>query len=75
MKTRLLDLTQEYVLYCDTGRRSHAATYLLQKLGYKVSYLQKGVNQDLELRRQLTNNTGDYLLKEGRAQRVEDSGQ
>ncbi|BFM11430.1 hypothetical protein R50072_15830 [Simiduia litorea] len=75
LKTRMLDLAQEYVLYCDTGRRSHAATYLLQKLGYKVSYLQKGVNQDLDLRRQLAINKGDYLLRDGRAIAVIDAGQ
>lgn len=71
LKTRMLDKGQEYILYCDTGRRSNAATYLLQKLGYKVSYLQRGVNQDVALRKQLLQAGRDYLLRGGKSQRVD----
>ncbi|MBB3168562.1 cyclic nucleotide-binding domain-containing protein [Simiduia aestuariiviva] len=70
LKTRMLDISQEYVLYCDTGRRSNAATSLLQKLGYNVSYLHRGVNQDASLRQQLLVAGADYLLKGGKAERV-----
>jgi CRP-like cAMP-binding protein len=72
VKTRMLHKAQEYVLYCDTGRRSNAATYLLQKLGYKVSHLQRGVNQSMALRKQLLRAGPDYLLRGGKAQPAAD---
>lgn len=65
LKTRMLSQNQSYILYCDTGRRSNAATYLLQKLGYKVSYLSRGVSQDPLLRERLANSSDDYLLRDG----------
>lgn len=39
IKSRLLSLTVEYILYCDTGRRSSAATHLLAEQGFKVRCL------------------------------------
>lgn len=39
IKARLLDREQPYVFYCDTGRRSRAATHLLHRLGYQVTAL------------------------------------
>ncbi|HEY7883703.1 MAG TPA: cyclic nucleotide-binding domain-containing protein [Cellvibrionaceae bacterium] len=39
IKSRLLSLTSEYVLYCDTTRRSSAATHLLAEQGFKVQLL------------------------------------
>ncbi len=39
IKARQLLLTVDYVIYCDTGRRSKAATCLLTEQGFKVSCL------------------------------------
>lgn len=39
IKSRLLSLTVNYILYCDTGRRSSAATHLLAEQGFKVRCL------------------------------------
>lgn len=69
LKTRQLVKDRTYLLYCDTGRRSHAATHLLQKLGYNVSYLQRGVGQDLVLWRSLSDETVDYILRDGVSQK------
>lgn len=41
LKMRLLDKKTPYIVYCDTGRRSSAATYLLSQAGFEV-YLLKG---------------------------------
>lgn len=67
LKTRMLDTQQAYLLYCDTGRRSQAATYLLQTLGYRVSYLAQGVNGDNQVRQSMAAVSTDYLLRDGRA--------
>jgi CRP-like cAMP-binding protein len=40
-----LDATKTYVLYCDTGRRSAAAAFLLGQRGFDVSLLEGGLNQ------------------------------
>ncbi len=42
LKTRLLDPATTYVTYCNSGRRSQAAAYFLQSLGYKVAALAGG---------------------------------
>ncbi|WP_075187404.1 cyclic nucleotide-binding domain-containing protein [Teredinibacter haidensis] len=44
LKKRLLYPEKPYVFYCDTGRRSRAAAYLLGKQGYNVMALKGGVN-------------------------------
>ena len=38
-----LKLKDDYVLCCDTGRRSRAAAYLLQRLGFRARYLLNGM--------------------------------
>ena len=49
LKQRLLSTGRTYVLYCDTGRRSKAAAYLLGKLGYSVMALRDGfIGQNME---------------------------
>lgn len=63
MKMRLLAPEKRYVFYCDTGRRSRAAAYLLGKQGFNVMAL-KGGYIGSRMAEQLV--TGDdYLLREG----------
>jgi rhodanese-related sulfurtransferase len=40
---RLLDQEREYVVYCQSGRRSSAAAFLLAQRGYKAFLLQGGL--------------------------------
>lgn len=52
LKKRLLDPAKPYVFYCDTGRRSRAAAYLLGKQGYNTvalagGYIQAGLASNL----------------------------
>ncbi|HEY9199356.1 MAG TPA: cyclic nucleotide-binding domain-containing protein [Gammaproteobacteria bacterium] len=42
LRIRELDPAQTYVLYCDTGRRSAAAAYLLSEAGFEVRILSGG---------------------------------
>jgi rhodanese-related sulfurtransferase/CRP-like cAMP-binding protein len=63
LKKRLLSKEKNYVLYCDTGRRSRAAAWLLAREGYQTAALEGGVNgsgaaQQLRPR-------PDYLLRNG----------
>ena len=52
MKVGALDHLKNYILYCDTGRRSSSASYLLSERGFKTSVLINGIkdasNDDLE---------------------------
>lgn len=43
VKSRLLPREQRYILYCDTGRRSAAAAFLLGVLGYDAEVLEGGL--------------------------------
>ncbi|MGD8177192.1 cyclic nucleotide-binding domain-containing protein [Marinimicrobium sp. ARAG 43.8] len=70
IKSRLLSDSQEYLCYCDTGRRSRATAHLLRQQGYRAHALDndpplfsKPVWAD-ELE-----DTTPYVLKEGRASR------
>ncbi|UTF60717.1 cyclic nucleotide-binding domain-containing protein [Gilvimarinus sp. DA14] len=42
IKSRLLRLGVDYICYCDTGRRSTAATHLLREQGFNVKVLADG---------------------------------
>lgn len=42
-RTNELDKGTHYVCYCNTGRRSSAAAFLLSQGGYSVSVLEKGI--------------------------------
>lgn len=44
LKSRLLDSKRHIVVYCDTGRRSTAAAFLLKNAGFRVDLLDGGVN-------------------------------
>lgn len=66
IKSRQLLLTIDYVIYCDTGRRSKAAAYLLSEQGYKAKFLQDsaalfhGQKENSRLVRE-----GNYVLRKG----------
>jgi CRP-like cAMP-binding protein len=42
LKSRMLDKDKHYIIYCNSGRRSEAATYLLKEDGFNVSLLAGG---------------------------------
>jgi len=43
LKLKTLDRNAHYVVYCDTGRRSSAAAYILSERGFRASVLRNGV--------------------------------
>ena len=45
--TSRLEKNHEYIIYCDTGRRSAAAAFLLTQRGFKVSVLEGGLNENM----------------------------
>ena len=51
LKSRMLDAEKQYIVYCNSGRRSSAAAYLLSQDGFDVSVLQGGFS-DLPLQEQ-----------------------
>lgn len=44
LKSRLLDPKQHLIVYCDTGRRSSAAAFLLKNAGFRLDVLEGGLN-------------------------------
>ncbi|WP_437881396.1 cyclic nucleotide-binding domain-containing protein [Pseudomonas sp. LRF_L74] len=44
LKTRLLDKSRPYLCYCDSGRRSASAVFLLSQLGFSAYALRDGVD-------------------------------
>ncbi|MCW8922232.1 MAG: cyclic nucleotide-binding domain-containing protein [Gammaproteobacteria bacterium] len=49
MKMNTLDKSKNYILYCDTGRRSSSASYILNERGFTTSILENGLkNVDLK---------------------------
>ena len=44
LKSRLLDPSKTYIAYCDTGRRSASAAFLLNNAGIDVQVLDGGLN-------------------------------
>lgn len=63
LKKRLLRQPIPYVFYCDTGRRSRAAAYLLGKEGYNTFALKGGLI-GAGMQYQLTRDTS-YMLRDG----------
>jgi len=43
IKAHTLDKSKKYVVYCDTGRRSSSAAFLLNERGYDACYLDGGL--------------------------------
>ncbi len=43
LKAKELDPLKNYILYCDTGRRSSSASFLLNERGFKTSVLINGI--------------------------------
>jgi CRP-like cAMP-binding protein len=43
LKLKSLDRNAHYVMYCDTGRRSSAAAYILSERGFRASVLRGGM--------------------------------
>ncbi len=62
LKTRLMDKEKDYILYCDDGGRSHAATYLLRNLGFNVTTIKSGLSGTGAPQLELNNS---HLLKQG----------
>ena len=44
LKADTLDTDIPYVVYCDTGRRSSAAAFLLSERGFQAHVLQGGIS-------------------------------
>ncbi|MCK0536536.1 cyclic nucleotide-binding domain-containing protein [Alcanivorax quisquiliarum] len=44
LKSRLLDPSRPYIAYCDTGRRSASAVFLLRNAGIEVQVMEGGLN-------------------------------
>ena len=65
LKSRLLDRDKRYVTYCNSGRRSSAAAYLLAEDGYNVTALRNGFDSLPLPQRMRFLNTGDaaYLQR------------
>lgn len=68
IKSRLLRLGITYVCYCDTGRRSQAAAYLLREQGYSVVRLEEceEIFNDLNLADRLEQSSS-YVLRDGKS--------
>ena len=49
MKIDTLDKNKNYILYCDTGRRSSSASYILNERGLTTSVLENGL-KDVDLK-------------------------
>ncbi|WP_051235733.1 cyclic nucleotide-binding domain-containing protein [Marinimicrobium agarilyticum] len=69
IKSRLLAEEQEYVCYCDTGRRSRATAHLLRQQGYRAQALDHcpQLFSDPQWETMLESDVR-YVLKEGKAQ-------
>lgn len=57
-----LDKQKEYITCCDTGRRSRAAANLLQKLGFRSSYLLNGIQSLSETQREQWHESAPPLM-------------
>lgn len=68
IKSRLLHEQVPYICYCDTGRRSRAAAYLLKQRGYNAVALDdcRALFNDPD-RASFLERGSNYLLRQGRA--------
>lgn len=64
IKSRLLDKNNQYIFYCDTGRRSRAAAHLLSLNGYKTLALDNCA-QLFSTGNPLLADRRNYVLREG----------
>ncbi len=67
-KRNLLEPEVPYVMYCDTGRRSRAAAFLLSGLGYRVMALKGGLAGS-GMQHQLVTDMS-YVLRGGQPARI-----
>ena len=67
LKARLLDRSQTYLCYCDSGTRSSSAVFLLSQLGYSVYALRGGLEALPAVQRDalLCENGAGYLARSG----------
>ncbi|HTF95035.1 MAG TPA: cyclic nucleotide-binding domain-containing protein [Cellvibrio sp.] len=65
IKSRLLNKENLYVFYCDTGRRSRAAAYLLAEHGYKTLALDNCSQLFSAADKTLLNDRRNYVLRAG----------
>jgi len=49
LKINTLDLDRQYIVCCDTGRRSSAGAYILSERGYQAFVLRDGINKEQAL--------------------------
>lgn len=70
IKARMFDKERTYIFYCDTGRRSRAAAYLLSQQGYKAFALNDCFNLFSQSHwATMLDNASNYVLRDGIAQR------
>lgn len=69
IKSRLLNKDKLYIFYCDTGRRSRAAAYLLAQQGYNAFALDDCASLFTQAGHSLLKDTSNYVLREGLAVR------
>lgn len=68
LKSRLLNKENNYVFYCDTGRRSRAAAHLLVQQGYKILALDNCAQLFTpQAQVQYLTDTKNYVLRDGYA--------
>ena len=65
LKTRQLNSTQRYIIYCDTGRRSLAAAWLLSQQGFRAFALDGGL-EGMQVPADVLH-LQDYVLRDGLA--------
>lgn len=67
LKARLLDKERSYICYCDSGKRSANAVYLLAQLGFSAYALRDGYDALPALQRDalLSENGAGYLARSG----------
>ena len=67
LKARLLDKTRTYLCYCDSGKRSSSAVFLLSQLGYSAYALREGVDALPAVQRDalLCESGSGYLARSG----------